>query len=810
MKKFLLMGKSLKNIEEEIMYTVRTSVRNLVETILRSGSLGSRTLLSADRAEEGSKAHRAHQKNKMDENMEYKKEYYLKYSKIYDDMVIEIEGRADGIVEGDYVEEIKSTYHDLDDLLEDGNPIHWAQVFFYTFMYMDRTLQSDEEETVDSMDVHLTYYNIVDESIRTFIKRRTYDELKEYVDGVFDVYYDFVRLSHLWNTKRNKSIKTLEFPFEKYRPGQREMARNIYLTIKNRKKIMIQAPTGIGKTISALFPAVKALRDGLIDRIFYLTPKSTGKAVGEESVELMRKKGTYLRSVTLTSKEKICFMEEVKCDPEYCPYSNGYFNRINEALADILKNEDSLNRQIIENYALKHEICPFEFSLELTLYSDIIIGDYNYAFDPRVYLKRFFDEKNEDYVFLIDESHNLIDRARDMFSAELNKTVFKDIKNYYKNKNKEISNRASELVKFFSKKEKDLLLVGGENTYDEPEVAMIELVTKFINVTERYLNDETRDLSMVDKDEEKVLLDTYFDAKNFIRIFEIYNSGYITYVSAKGKDTRYKMFCMDTRENLKMASKRADSIIFFSATLSPMDYYTNLYGNDEEDYRLKLPSPFPKENLDVYVDFDIKTNYRMRDSSYNKIAEDLKAMLDHRKGNYIAFFPSYKYLESVYNVFIETYENDYIIRKQEQGQSEDKRAEVIKTFDEDHDKSMIYFMVLGGVFAEGIDLKGDRLIGCAVIGLGYPTRDFERNLIMEHFEKKNQKGFSYAYTYPGINKVTQAGGRVIRSEDDRGIILLIGDAFKRDDSKILLPSSWFPFKDVSLLKNKRENGEIDE
>lgn len=785
------------------MYTVKISVRNLVEIVLRSGSLGTKSLLSIERAEEGSRAHRAHQSNKLSENEKYKKEYFLRYKHVYEDMVIEIEGRADGIVLGEYIEEIKSTYLDLNLLYEDGNLLHWAQVLFYAFMYLEELKNNDEDSNINEMDVHLTYFNLVDESTRTFIKHKTYDELKEYVSSIIDVYYGFVKLSHLWKTKRNKSIKSLDFPFDDYRPGQKEMAKNIYYTIKNDRKIFVQAPTGTGKTISTLFPSIKALREGLVDRIFYLTPKSTGKLIGEESIQLMRDNGAKIRSVTLTSKEKICFMDEVNCEAENCPFSDGYFNRINEALRDILTNEDSLSRDIIEDYAIKHNICPFEFSLELTLYSDVIIGDYNYAFDPRVYLKRFFDEKVEKYTFLIDESHNLIDRARSMFSSELTGEVFSDIKKYYKNKNKSISNKANEVSKFFKKKMKDLLILGGEITYSEPEEELIDLVEKFINAVESYLNDEERDKDSVDKDEEKVLIDTYFECKNFIKINELYDAGYITYVKCIGETIVYKLLCIDTSENLKKASVRADSIVFFSATLTPIDYYEDLFGAKDE-YKMVLPSPFPKENLNVYVDFDVKTNYKNRGGSYSKISEDLDKMLSSKKGNYIAFFPSYKYLESVYNVFIESYETKYIIKRQEQGLAEDKRQDVIQSFDENYDKSMIYFMVLGGVFAEGIDLKGDKLIGCAIVGLGYPTFDYERQLILDHFDKKRGKGFNYAFTYPGLNRVTQAAGRVIRSEMDKGKILLIGDAYRRQDNRILLPHNWFPLKDVSAIETAIE------
>ena len=351
-----------------------------------TGDIGAEfRLLSPERAEEGSRVHRLHQARRLEEEPSYQKEFFLKHEFVVDDIKVTVDGRADGVLPTQYIEEIKSTYQSIEALADYSNPLHWAQLKFYGFMYLQKV---DEPQ----ITLKLTYFNIDTEQVYQVDEVFTKKDLTDFVESVLAMYVGLKRLYFQWQTQRDHSIKVTEFPFLDYRPGQREMAVNVYGTIRNKKKMFVQAPTGIGKTISALFPAVKALREGKTDRIFYLTPKSTGKQIGEEAVDLMRTTGAKLRSLTLTSKEKICFMEEVRCEAEYCPYAKGYYDKVRGALTDLLNHEDSMSRAVVEQYARRHEICPFEFSLDLSLYADIIIGDYNYVFDPRVYLKRFFDQ----------------------------------------------------------------------------------------------------------------------------------------------------------------------------------------------------------------------------------------------------------------------------------------------------------------------------------------------------------------------------------------------------------------------------------
>lgn len=780
-----------------MMYHSSISVRSLVESILTRGDLGVEgTFLSIERAQEGSRVHRIHQAMRQEESSTYEKEVYLKYCFILDDMEVTVDGRADGVESGKYIEEIKSTYKNLDDLNEDFNELHWAQVKFYGYMFM-------MENELNSIDLILTYYRIDTDEFISFSRTYTISELEEFTKEVLKVYVRLMKLRFTWQKYRDKSISEAEFPFITYRPGQRSLAVNVYNTIKEKKKIFIQAPTGIGKTISTIFPAIKALREKKTDRIFYLTPKSTGKEIGEASVELIRSQGTKLRSITLTSKEKICFMEEVRCEADYCPYAKGYYNRIIEAIIDILENEDSLKRSVIEEYSRKHSVCPFEFSLDLSLYADIIIGDYNYAFDPRVYLKRFFDEKTASNTFLIDEAHNLLDRSREMFSSKVNLQSFVEVSKNMNIENKKIAKKAMDVAQILSNIG-ERLGKNGREAKSKMDEYLYDGVLKFTQSVSEYLSDETKvnereDFKKAFKNEWDHLLDTFFNGLSFVRIGEQYTEGHITYSQVEKDDVVQKMFCIDPSTSLVSTYNRADSIVFFSATLSPMDYYRSIYGASEEDYNMTLPSPFPKENISVFLDTNINTRYKVREDSYEKIADNLNIMVEGKKGNYIAFFPSYRYMEDVFEVFKEKYEDLFIIEKQESGLKEEERQRIIESFNEVHDKSYLYFMVLGGVFSEGIDLKGESLIGTAIIGLGYPTFDFERELIQEYFDGEKNEGFNYAYTYPGLGKITQGGGRVIRTKEDKGIIFLMDDRYRNLNIRRLLPENWFPLMDKDKI-----------
>lgn len=762
------------------MIEIKLSIRNLVEFILRSGDIDS-GFVTMSRALEGSKAHRKLQKS-YDDN--YQREVQLKKTIELEKYNLIIEGRADGILtldDGVIIDEIKSTTAPLDIIDENYNPAHWAQAMCYGYIY-------GEENNLSDLSIQLTYIHLDTEEVKKIRKDFSIEELKEFFFDLIEKYCIWADFSNSWISARDDSIKKLEFPFAHYRKGQREMAAAVYRSIRDENILFVQAPTGIGKTVSAVFPAVKAMGEGKTSKVFYLTGKTTTQKIAEETLQIMRDKGLKFISVTITAKDKICFMDERNCTPKHCKYAKGHYDRVNVALMDMLKNETYIDRDKIRAYAEKHMVCPFEYSLDLALWADCIICDYNYLFDPNASLKRFFADSKTDFVFLIDEAHNLADRGREMFSAELQKKDFLVLKRLMKGVSKELYDSCNNINKYFIDLRKKL---GDSNNYsdDEEEKDLYHLLMSFTSKAEKFLS------MRIDQNPEQNLLDAYFNVLNFLKISELYDDHYTTYIEKHGSNVKVKLFCLDPSLLLSQVLKKGKMGVFFSATLLPKDYFLEILGGDEESKFLCLSSPFDVNNRCLLVADNVQTRYSKRESSYEQIAEYINCTLMQKSGNYIVYFPSYKYMNEVYNRFAEKFP-DYSINIQSPGMTESEKTEFIDFFEPNPIGHNIGFCVLGGVYSEGIDLTDDRLIGVIVVGVGLPQICFERDIIREYYDKKNGKGFQYSYMYPGMNKVMQAAGRLIRSETDRGVILLLDERFSRRDYQRLFPKEWFPHKKV--------------
>lgn len=758
---------------------MKISVRNLIEFVHRHGDIVSGGLgTSPKRMEEGTKAHVKIQKQRQKEEASYEKERYLSYGLSLPEGMFLVDGRADGMVPKSYIEEIKSTYLPLAEITDEYAFLHWAQVMFYGFMHM-------KEEDLAELRLILTYYHLEHETERSLEKNVTLQEMETFVHGTIETYMAYVREDLAWKEKRNASLKELPFPFSSYRKGQRELAVDVYRTIRQGGKLFAKAPTGIGKTVSTLFPSVKALAEGEADKIFYLTAKGPLKAVAEETMALLEKRTAQVKFLTLTSKEKICVKEEVHCHPEYCERAKGHYDRINDCILEILREERTYHKEMILAYAERYQVCPFELSLDLSYFSDVIICDYNYVFDPRVYLKRFFTDIRENYLFLVDEAHNLVDRARDMYSAELSKEEILTAKKLAK-PYKYLHRPLSKLNDYFITLRKELEEAQGRRNYFGVSEDLIFLLKDFLQGFEIFQKEVQEDVEGRD-----VLTNVFFAIHGFLNISELYTEGYVTYEEKVGQDVRLKLFCVDPREILVEVFKRAKASILFSATLSPMRYYVDVLGGEEGDFRRTLSSPFQKEHLSVYLDERVDTRYHKRQESLEQIAKNLVDLVQQKEGNYIAFFPSYKYMRDVFEVYEAMGEHDHEHYLQEPNLSEEEREAVLALFYKKRSGSFLAFMVLGGIFSEGIDLQGDALIGAAIIGVGYPQVSYERDLIKDYFSQEDC-GFEYAYIYPGMNRVLQAAGRVIRSEEDEGAVLLMDLRYNWKQYESLLPEEWKP------------------
>jgi DNA excision repair protein ERCC-2 len=764
------------------------SVRSLVEFVLQSGDLTSGGFQRRDRAQLGTRGHKRVQRSRPEG---YDTEVEIACQVEGTGPPVEVRGRIDGLYANKVpviIEEIKTTTLSLGLVSEEHNPLHWAQAQCYAYMYA-------RQQHLSEVSIHLTYYHLDSEEEKTFERHFTLVELETFFWDLITPYLDWFRKVHAWQTRRDQSIRQLDFPYDDYRPGQRDMAVAVYKAIRANDRLYVQSPTGVGKTIATLFPAVKALGLGLATKVFYLTAKTSGRLVAEKALDDMRQSNLYFRSVTLTAKEKICFCPPVNCDPEACVFARGYFDKVKRALEEI-DHYQAFTRPVIEEIARKYEICPFEFSLDLALWVDCIICDYNYAFDPRVYLHRFFDFGTEPYIFLVDEAHNLPDRARSMYSAELDKQTVLLLQRTLKPHLPVLAKKLSAINKILLEKRKACQVEGREALveYGPPET-LLKAVQEFSQKAEDWL------VMNQDSEFRQELLEFYFLCSNYLRTAEYFDTFYVSYFERRGQtDLKAKLFCLDPAPMLAVPLERSQSTIFFSATLLPLDYFMKLLTGAADHPRRIFQSPFPVENVGLLIHNTISTKYEQRADSYATIASAIESIYSAHVGNYLVFFPSYAYLSAVLERLKERLPERQLI-VQDRGMTEAARESFLAQFSTSNQETLVGLAVMGGIFGEGIDLVGERLIGAVVVGVGVPQVCLERDLIKDYFDHQNGNGFAYAYQYPGFNRVLQATGRVIRTEADRGIIVLIDERFTHTRYRQLFPSHW---RGYQVIQNTSE------
>ncbi len=780
----------MKSRDSSGNHVIHISVRDLVEFVLSSGDIIS-AFVSMNKALAGTKAHQKIQKSRPEG---YHAEVTVSYLFETDDLHLQISGRIDGLwekEEGVLIEEIKSTTSSLEMIEVNNRSLHWAQAKMYGYIY---AIQNQ----ISSIRIQLTYYQLDTHEIKELVQLFQITELTEFFYSIVNQYLAWARTIRDWQLVRDNAITEFAFPYEKYRHGQRSMAVSVYHSISREEVLFAQAPTGIGKTIAALFPALKTIPEGKTEKIFYLTARTSGRVIAENTLSSMKEKGLRCKSVTLTAKEKICFKPGCACNPEECEYAEGYYDREKAAATDLFL-EDIMTREIICTYALKHRICPFEFTLFMTLWADVIIADYNYVFDPRVYLRRFFEIPEDPYVFLVDEAHNLPDRARDMYSADMLEDEIRTLKQAIGKEPKNIVTALQRFIKLYRDTRKQMKeeVVNEKWQTSLPE-ELLNAVNRFLVLAEKWL------VQNIPTPWAKLLLEFYFRCLAILRTAEFFDDKYITYYEIQNRHLLIKLFCLDPSKLIAEALKRAKSTIYFSATLLPMDYYVSLLAAGLEPEILKLTSPFPKDNLQLLIHKGIATNFKQRESTYDQVADAIQILTIHYPGNLLIFFPSYRYLKSIYENLTEKDEM-LNLQIQKSGMTETEKEAFLALFDENSKQFVIGMAVMGGIFGEGIDLLGDKLVGAVVVGVGLPQICLERERIREYFDTTNRMGFEYAYMYPGFNRVFQAAGRVIRSETDKGVVLLIDDRFAHLRYRRLFPSEWSHFH---MIENNEEIREV--
>jgi DNA excision repair protein ERCC-2 len=756
---------------------LKTGVRDLVDHVLCSGDLQVEFFAAARTVE----AIRAHQKIQKSRPADYRAEVPVSLQVQTDLFVLDVSGRIDGIytnAERVCIEEIKTTTRNLDDATRAQNPIHWGQLKCYAYIYATK-------QSLSEIDIELTYCQLDSGEIRSVRQRITAAELAMFFHDLVSRYLQWAETIVRWGIQRDESIRALNFPYSRYRPGQRELAVAVYRTIKDGGHLLVQAATGIGKTMAVLFPAVKALEQGSSSKIFYLTARTTGRMAAQKALSELHHRGLRLKSLTITAKEKICFNPTNACHPDECVYARGHFDRLNEALTDIFRL-DQFDRETIERMAQNHRVCPFEFSLSLSLWADCIVCDYNYAFDPRVFLRRFFLEENGSYIFLIDEAHNLVDRSREMFSAELFKQPVLQVRRSLRHELPAIFKTLGKINSWMARARKKCSdcnrpFYAEKKSPDD----FFPILRNFLRMTERWLS---RNLKTPFREE---LLALFFAVSGFLRVAEQYDESYATCFEKTEKDLKLKLFCIDPSGQLKSALTRCKTAVFFSATLSPMQYFRKILGCTESARQLMLPSPFPRQNLALFIADSVSTLYRQRENTKDQVARAIFTLIHQKKGNYLVFFPSYEYMLMVYECYNAGCPPSEVIL-QTPNMSEQEREAFLQRFALENPLTLVGFAVMGGIFGEGIDLVGDRLSGAVVVGVGLPGISLERELIREYFAVNLHAGFEYAYQFPGINRVFQAAGRVIRTETDRGVVLLIDQRYANQRYRTLLPVEWDP------------------
>lgn len=790
-------------MEQQEKPVFKLSVKALVEFCCRQGDLIS-GFQPTSSAQEGIHFHKVLQDQRPES---YEPEVSVRIRIVRPTLEFVLRGRIDGVFPDPVqpiIEEIKTNAVTPDALLDSTRLLHMAQAKIYAYIYLT-------DHDLSSCQIQMTYFHVLTEHETNELSDHTLEELSEFYEQCVEPYLQWLERYVEYKQQRDTSIKALNFPHSEYRPGQREFAVAIYRTIAQQKGLLAEAPTGIGKTISALFPAVKAIGEGLHDNIVFLTAKTLGRTVAEQAMAEMESQGMQLKSITITAKDKICFCKNgtiPRNDEELCPYTVGFYDRLRDAMTELFA-EHSFSRSTIERLAEKHQLCPFEFTLELALWADVIIADYNYLFHPTVALRRFKDQKRKKFSLLIDEAHNLIDRARDMFSVELSKNVVLALKRQIKDDLPTVASALNGINKMFLELKKTCL-AGDFGKPNDSDGAFVSLELAPLDLPLRLFCSELEQLAkegftqMPDPDTRQMLLEFYFEVLLFLKISELFDENFRTLIAdVEQSSMKVSLYCMDPARMLQEVYNLCKGTVFFSATLKPFDFYARSIGAEETAHALELVSPFPPENSGIFVASYIQTNYRQRSQYYETIADLLISVVEEKVGNYLVSFPSYQFLDTVREI-VEKKEPGLKTIVQQAGMDEESRLEFLQNFTEaSQTESLLGFTIMGGLFGEGIDLPGDRLIGMVVVGVGLPQICVERDLIRDHFNQDQKPGFDYAYQFPGMNRVLQSAGRVIRGPKDKGIVVLVDDRFFQMRYRRLFPKHWHYYQ-------VRSNGELQQ
>ena len=742
------------------MKQIELSVHELVDFVLRKGDIDSRSFNSMT-MQEGTRIHNIYQSK---QGSNYLKEYPLKGIFSYEDSLVYLSGRSDGIIleEVPIIEEIKSTNCDLNSFFKENEEWHLGQAICYGYLYAI-------EKGLDKVKIRLTYISQVNNDILKKNYCYKTDELLTKIHQYFDVYFQFARIIETRKNRRNESLSELRFPFSNAREGQMELIDFTKQAIESADSRFAEASTGIGKTMATIFSTLSYLKEDKLDKVFYLCPKNTNFDNAAKALEILNKEGYLLSYTEIRARSKMCpYKLEKACNPDDCPLTVGYYSKLKDVLKDCLVHENLLNSEIIDKYAEKYDLCPFELSLDFSVYTDFVVCDYNYAFHPISYLRRFFEVPDKTYrIFaLVDEAHNLIDRARDMFTVTFSEEDYKNLKKELK------GYRNPEINKILRKINQDLRLFKQFEFNDQP-IILEQLDSKFI----QHITKLRSEINVLETDNPKLKLkkgkDFLIDLYKFIVINDLLNDGFKIILANKYDNLTIKLFCIDPSSFINKSLFHFLGTLFFSATLTPIDYFQKVNLNRDGFKTISLPSPFNPNNFFLIINDNISIKYKDRDKTLEEVVKEINIFVSKKIGNYLIFVPSFEYSRKIEKYFI----NDSRFVFQTATMTNKDKDEFLANFKENPQESRIGVCVISGSFAESIDLTGDRLIGVVVVGVGLPQVNFENNLVKDFYIQKEMNGYEFAYMNPGINKVLQALGRVIRTQKDKGSALIIDSRY---------------------------------
>lgn len=757
------------------MKQIELSVHELVDFVLRKGDIDSRSFNSMT-MQEGTRIHNIYQSK---QGSNYLKEYPLKGIFSYEDSLVYLSGRSDGIILEDVpiIEEIKSTNCDLNSFFKENEEWHLGQAICYGYLYAI-------EKGLDKVKIRLTYISQVNNDILKKNYCYKTDELLTKIHQYFDVYFQFARIIETRKNRRNESLSVLKFPFSNAREGQKELIDFTKQAIESADSRFAEASTGIGKTMATIFSTLSYLKEDKLDKVFYLCPKNTNFDNAAKALEILNKEGYLLSYTEIRARSKMCpYKLEKTCNPDDCPLTVGYYSKLKDVLKDCLVHENLLNSEIIDKYAKKYDVCPFELSLDFSVYTDFVVCDYNYAFHPISYLRRFFEVPDKTYrIFaLVDEAHNLIDRARDMFTVTFSEEDYKNLKKELK------GYRNPEINKILRKINQDLRLFKQFEFNDQP-IILEQLDSKFI----QHITKLRSEINVLETDNPKLKLkkgkDFLIDLYKFIVINDLLNDGFKIILDNKHDNLTIKLFCIDPSSFINKSLFHFLGTLFFSATLTPIDYFQKVNLNRDGFKTISLPSPFNPNNFFLIINDNISIKYKDRDKTLEEVVKEINIFVSKKVGNYLIFVPSFEYSRKIEKYFI----NDNRFVFQTATMTNKDKDEFLANFKENPQESRIGVCVISGSFAESIDLTGDRLIGVVIVGVGLPQVNFENNLVKDFYIQKEMNGYEFAYMNPGINKVLQALGRVIRTQNDKGSALIIDSRYAQ--------SHYF-----SILKDRYKN-----